>query len=516
MQSSRNMSLSASAVVLNNPDLESRYRQTKIIFTIGPATSQDAVLKQLILERVDICRINMAHANHDWARNIIRQIRRVCEETGRQIAIMMDIKGPEIRTGDLASPVFLEAGQLFDFLMAPPDGDTRSDGIQCVNVNYSNLINDVAIGDTVLVDSGLIRMQVVELLDQRIRCRVLIPGHLGNRRHINLPGVRVGLPSLTEKDQGDLRVGLEEGIDFIALSFVRDADALQSLRTVLNENNAKARIIAKIEDQQAISNIEDIIDASDGIMVARGDLGIECPYEELPIIQHQIIKSCRKKSRPVIVATHMLESMIEAPVPTRAEVSDVANAVLEKADAIMLSGETTTGKYPLECVRVFNRIARRIESVHHDDPTKDLHLPTPKGKMLRSAVYLANDIEDSGIVVFSRSGYLARMLSSLRPRVPIYAFTDIPELFRNLLILWGVEPFLMSFSEDPEETIKYSIDYLKRKKWVKDGQTLIVISNALAKDVIIDTLQIRKVEKAKIKKTDPPELQKWGALNLKP
>ncbi len=487
-------SLSISNVVMDNSDLEMKYRQTKIIFTIGPATSSDEVLKQLIDERVDICRINMAHATHEWTRGIIRQIKRVCGEAGRQIGIMMDIKGPEIRTGDIGEAIFLESGELFDFLMAAPGGDARLDGVRCINVNYPNLINDVSLGDTVLVDSGLIRMEVVEMLGDRIRCKVVIPGQLGNRRHINLPGVRVGLPSLTEKDQGDLAVGLDEGIDFIALSFVRDADALHSLRSVLTEYDSKARIIAKIEDQQAISNIEDIIEASDGIMVARGDLGIECPYEELPIIQHQVIKACIRKSRPVIVATHMLESMISAPVPTRAEVSDIANAVLEKADAIMLSGETTTGKYPVECVKVFKRISRRIESTHNDDPTKELQFPTPKGKMLRSAVYLANDIENCGIVVFSRSGYLVRMLSSLRPKVPIYAFTDIPELFRNLLILWGVEPFQMPFSEDPEDTIKDAFAYLKRRKWVKEGQTLIVISNALAKEKVIDTMQIRYVE----------------------
>lgn len=487
-------SLSVSNVTMDSSNLEMKYRQTKIIFTIGPATSSDEILKELINERVDICRINMAHATHEWTRGIIRQIKRVCEDASRQIGIMMDIKGPEIRTGDIGEAVYLKYGELFDFLMVIPEYDASQDGIRCINVNYPNLINDVSVGDTVLVDSGLMRMEVVGLLGDRIRCRVVIPGLLGNRRHINLPGVRVGLPSLTEKDQGDLTVGLEEGIDFIALSFVRDAEALHALRSVLNDYGSKARIIAKIEDQQAISNIEDIIEASDGIMVARGDLGIECPYEELPIIQHQVVKACIRKSRPVIVATHMLESMITAPVPTRAEVSDIANAVLEKADAIMLSGETTTGKYPVECVKVFKRIARRIESLHNDEPTKELHFPTPKGKMLRSAVYLANDIEDCGIVVFSRSGYLVRMLSSLRPKVPIYAFTDIPELFRNLLILWGVEPFQMDFSEDPEDTIKDAFAYLKRKKWVKDGQTLIVISNALAKGKVIDTLQIRYIE----------------------
>jgi pyruvate kinase len=487
-------SLSMSNLTMDNSSLEMKYRQTKIIFTIGPATSSDEILKQLISEQVDICRINMAHATHEWTRAIIRQIKRVCEEAGREIGIMMDIKGPEIRTGDIGEAIFLEIGEHFDFLMEVAVDDASRDGIRCINVNYSNLINDVSLGDTVLVDSGLIRMEVVEMFGDRIRCKVIIPGLLGNRRHINLPGVRVGLPSLTEKDRGDLMVGLAEGIDFIALSFVRDADALRALRAVLTEQGSKARIIAKIEDQQAISNIEDIIEASDGVMVARGDLGIECPYEELPIIQHQVIKACIRKSRPVIVATHMLESMISAPVPTRAEVSDIANAVLEKADAIMLSGETTTGKYPVECVKVFKRISRRIESIHKDEPTREIHLPTPKGKMLRSAVYLANDIEDCGIVVFSRSGYLVRMLSSLRPQVPIYAFTDIPELFRNLLILWGVEPFQIDFSSDPEDTIKDAFAYLKRKKWVKEGQTLIVISNALAKEKVIDTLQIRYVE----------------------
>jgi pyruvate kinase len=486
-------SLTGSTVILHNPALDARYRQTKIIFTIGPSTSKDHILKELIHQKVDICRLNMAHATHEWAHEIIHQIRRVCEQADRQIAIMMDVKGPEIRTGDMPEPLFLEPEQLFDFTMSATDHTSADEGVHCVNVNYPNLINDVALGDTVLVDSGLIHMKVEAVMEQRIRCRVTIPGRLGNRRHINLPGVRVGLPSLTEKDIADILLGVEENIDLFALSFVRDAAALHSLRSMLAECRSKALIIAKIEDQQAISNIDDIIEASDGIMVARGDLGIECPYEELPIIQHQIIKTCIKKSRPVIVATHMLESMIEAPVPTRAEVSDIAHAVLEKADAIMLSGETTTGKYPLECVKVFNRIARRIESLHDDEPTKDLHLPTPKGKMLRSAVYLANDIDNSGIVVFSQSGYLARMLSSLRPKVPIYAFTDIPELFRHLLILWGVEPFLMAFSDDPEETIKQSLEYLIRKKWVVEGQTLIYITNALAKEAVIDTLQIRKV-----------------------
>ncbi|WP_139556039.1 pyruvate kinase [Methylotetracoccus oryzae] len=494
MLTSQHSALLNSTVFLNDPSLETRYRQTKIVFTIGPATSSDEVLKQLIEEQVDICRLNMAHGDHAWTRATVRQVKRVCQETGRHIAILMDIKGPEIRTGDVGDPLYLEQGELFEFLMERSAERISPDGVRGVDVNYPGLANDVAVADRVLVDSGLIHMEVVTKQPDRIRCRVLIPGVLGNRRHINLPGVRVGLPSLTDKDRADIEVGLEEGVDFYALSFVRDAAAIEDLRSLLGASQSKARIIAKIEDQQGIANLDAIIEASDGVMVARGDLGIECPYEELPIIQHQIIKACIRKSRPVIVATHMLESMIEAPVPTRAEVSDVAHAVLEKADAIMLSGETTTGKYPVECVRVFKRIARRIESVHDDEPTRELALPTPKGKMLRSAVYLANDIQNSGIVVFSRSGYLVRMLSSLRPKVPIYAFTDIPALFRHLLILWGVEPFQMTFSENPEDTLGNALDYLKRRNWVTEGQHLVVISNALASGQVIDTLQIRTVQ----------------------
>lgn len=493
MIASHSDALLNSSVFINNPALEMRYRQTKIIFTIGPATSSDAVLKQLIDEQVDICRLNMAHGNHEWTRSTIRQVKRVCQEVERHIAILMDIKGPEIRTGDVGETINLEQGDLFDFWMERGQIRESVDGIRGVDVNYPNLVNDVAVGDRVLVDSGLIHMEVVSILEHQIRCRVLIPGPLGNRRHINLPGVRVGLPSLTEKDRADIAVGLEEGVDFYALSFVREAAALHDLRAHLEAHQSTARIIAKVEDQQAIANLEEIIEASDGVMVARGDLGIECPFEELPIIQHQIIKACIRKSRPVIVATHMLESMITAPVPTRAEVSDVAHAVLEKTDAIMLSGETTTGKYPVECVRVFKKIARRIESVHNDEPTKELVLPTPKGKMLRSAVYLANDIENSGIVVFSRSGYLVRMLSSLRPKVAIFAFTDSPSVFRHLLILWGVEPFLMDFSDNPEDTLGNAFDYLKRRNWVKEAQNLVVISDILARDKMIDTLQIRPV-----------------------
>ncbi len=477
-----------------NPAAAGKFRRTKIIFTVGPSTASEAKLRELIREGVDICRINMAHASHEWTREIITRVRKICKEVGRDIALLMDIKGPEIRTGPTDKPIVLEKGKAFDFLMPGHEESQPEDGIHGTTVNYPSLIEDLKVGDPVLVDSGLIRMRVVQILPGRIRCKVEIPGTMGSRRHINLPGVHVKLPAITQKDRDDVEVGIQERVNFYALSFVRQPEDIDILRQFLDERDSEAAIIAKIEDQQAISNLDEIIDASDGLMVARGDLGIECPYEDLPIIQHRAVKTCINLGKPVIVATHMLESMMENPVPTRAEVSDVAQAVLELADAIMLSGETTTGIYPLECVHVMKRIAEKMESAHKADPNRNLKLRSHKGKMLRSAAYLAHELDNAAIVVFTRSGHLAKRLSSLRPQCPIYAFTDQPALFHRLMILWGVEPFYIEFFEDPEDTIQSAFTYLVRRGWTKEGDTLIVITNALAHEKVIDTTQIRTVE----------------------
>ena len=323
-------------------------RQTKIIFTLGPATDSEEMLEQLITGGADVARLNMAHANHEWTRDVIRRIRTVSQRVGREIAIMMDIKGPEIRTGDVEAPIELKVGEEFDFTVRPGGEPGQSpEEIRSVGVNYENLVNDISIGDIVLVDNGLMRFEVTDKIDgRRIRCKVLIDGQLTSRRHINLPGVKVNLPAFTEKDRRDTLVGIEEGIDFVALSFVREASDITTLREFLLENGSKARIIAKIEDQSAIQNLDEIINACDALMVARGDLGIECPLEDLPVIQRRALKACFDRGRAVIIATHMLESMIESPVPTRAEITDVANAVYEEADCVMLSGETTIGKIP--------------------------------------------------------------------------------------------------------------------------------------------------------------------------
>jgi pyruvate kinase len=470
-----------------------KLHKTKIIFTIGPATQDEATLEELIKAGVDICRINMAHADHQWSRDIIRRVRTVCDRVGRQIAIMMDVKGPEIRTGDVPEPFDLTKDELLEFTYGEGIGGRTAEGLRRVDVNYRGFAEDIKEGDTVLVDSGLIRMRVLHIEGTRVRCQVLIPGMMGNRRHINLPGVRVNLPALTKKDRGDVDVGIRENIEFFALSFVREPKDLEEFHAYLDERGSSAKIIAKIEDQQAISNLDGIIRASDGLMVARGDLGIECPFEDLPIIQTRAVNCCIHSTKPVIVATHMLESMIESPIPTRAEVTDIANAIREQADCVMLSGETTIGKYPVECVKTIQRIATRIEEEETEVLRRDLELRLPRSKMLRSAAFLAHEMEGS-LVVFTRRGIFAQKLASLRPNVPIYAFTDNPTLHRQLSIMRGVEPFYIEFDHDHEATIQRAFGCLKRQGWRKEGDPLVVITKMYAGEKLIDSTQIRNID----------------------
>ena len=474
-------------------------RRTKIVFTIGPATDGEEMLEKLIgTQFVDVCRINMAHANHDYVRTVVRRIRAVSEKVGRHIAIMMDVKGPEIRTGDLENPIKLEVGEIFDFTIKPGNvGPTGSEEIRSVDVNYAELVNDIDVGSIVLVDNGLIRLEVLEKQKTRIRCRVTISGELSSRRHINLPGVKVNLPALTEKDERDTLVGIEEGIDFFALSFARESSDLQLLRKFLDNNDGRdAKIIAKIEDQMAISNLYSIIQECDGLMVARGDLGIECPFETLPTIQRRAVKSCLTLGKPVIIATHMLESMISHPMPTRAEVSDVANAVLEEADCVMLSGETTIGKYPVQCVEAINKISREID--RHGQKTEfaqNLSLDSDKAKIQHSAVVMANELNAVAIVCFTRTGSMARGVSALRPRrSPIFAFSNSETTIRQLRLHYGVVPFQMIFCTEPDATVGRAFTQLVKRGYLIPGDKVVVVSDILASDRVIDSIQLRTVD----------------------
>nr|WP_236649807.1 pyruvate kinase [Rhodopirellula sp. SM50] len=473
-------------------DTQRPFRHTKIVATIGPATETLEKLEALIEAGVDIIRLNMAHGSVEWVGEIIARIRQASHHVGREVAIMMDVKGPEVRTGPVDAPIELKSGDRLELHTQP--FQLCDDGVHRVSVNYPDLPADVEVGATVLIDSGLLRTKVMQKTDCSVVLEVITPGKLGSRRHINLPGTRINLPALTNKDESDLRAGVAAGLDFVALSFVRQAADIATLQAFLDELDCCAKIIAKIEDQAGVENMEEIIRQSDGVMVARGDLGIEIEYHKLPLVQTQLVNACQVQGKPVIIATHLLESMIQSPIPTRAEISDVSNAIREQADAIMLSGETTVGAYPLEAVEVLKNIVESIEPSVDGQINRRIQLHTPKAKMLRSAVVLAKELGHSGVVVFTRSGFLAYVLGAMRAQeVPIYAFTDIPSTFHQLMLPWGVEPFLMEFSDDPEHTIQKALAQLKARGWATRGEWLVVITNALADDKIIDTLQLRQV-----------------------
>src|SRR6266516_3520306 len=419
-------------------------RKTKIICTLGPATGHTDVLRQLIEQGTDMFRLNMSHADHRSAREVVPRIRQLAEEARRPVAILLDTQGPAIRTGDLKINLDLKADDILELTV----GDAESEEPYSVHVNYDGLVDDVAVGDTVLVDNGMIRLVVLEKRGKRIRCKVITPGTLGSRRHINLPGVRVNLPPLTQKDLGDIALGVEMKVDFIAVT--------------------------------------------DAIMVARGDLGIEWPIEELPIIQRKIVKLCARLGKPVVVATHMLESMIHNPLPTRAEITDVANAVFEQADAIMLSGETSVGAYPVECVRILNRVAVRIERSGGAGYAKAAVLEDVRQKTVASAVVLANSLPRARIIVFTRHGTMARNTSNLRPEhATIFAFTPSEEVRRQLALCWGTYPVRIKFTDDPNATIEAAERYLRDAGLTLPGDNLVIISDLRAGETLVDTVQLR-------------------------
>ncbi|HAM72122.1 MAG TPA: pyruvate kinase [Verrucomicrobiales bacterium] len=466
-------------------------RKTKIVVTLGPATESPEMLGKLLDAGMDVARLNMSHAPHDWIRRVVKDLREAASVRQRQLAILLDTQGPAIRTGDLPASLDLKPGQKFTLTVR----GEKSEEQHSVDVNYAGFVNDISVGDVVLLDNGEIHMKVLGKSENKVECEVLTPGKLGSRRHINLPGVKVSLPALTSKDLADVQVGLDVGVDFIALSFVREARDIQQLRAVIEAHSHRPLIIAKIEDQQAVANLDSIVATADGVMVARGDLGIECPYEDLAIIQRRIVKTCLRVGKPVIVATHMLESMIENPMPTRAEISDVANAVFEQADAIMLSGETTVGKYPVKCVEVFDRIARRIERSGAPAIPQRGELSTPRQKLVKSAGLLAEDLEAEAILVFTIRGNMARHAASFRPFHPkVYALCESEEVARSLALIWGVQSFVLKFNHQrPEENIEEALAYMTFNGHLHKGNQVVIISGITAGDQIVDVVEMRVV-----------------------
>ncbi len=467
-------------------------RKTKIVATLGPATDSAEMIGQLIDAGVNVFRLNMSHAPHDWVRRVVTDIREISANLQQHVAIMMDTQGPAIRTGDLSMPLDLKPGQKFTLTVR----GEKSEEEASVDVNYANFVNDIAVGDVVLLDNGALEMKVLAKTGNKVKCEVLTSGKLGSRRHINLPGVKVSLPALTAKDIKDVMLGLEVKVDLIALSFVREARDLLQLRELFADQHQKPFVIAKIEDQQAVMNLDAIVNEADGIMIARGDLGIEIPFEDLPIVQRRVVKTCLHMGKPVIVATHMLESMIVSPMPTRAEVTDVANAVYEQADAIMLSGETTVGKFPLKCIEVFHRVATRIEATGMPDFQADPILSTPRQKLVKSAVVMADELKAAAVLVITRGGNMARYTAWLRPRHSrIYALCPRDEVARPLALCWGITPMVVPFDMiNPENTIEASLKIMKDQGRFQPGSTIVIIGSIMVnEDNIVDAVQMRVI-----------------------
>jgi pyruvate kinase len=465
-------------------------RRTKIICTLGPASESSEIIEKMILAGTDAFRLNMSHAKHDWVRDIVPRVRAIARELDRKVGLLLDTQGPAIRTGLLERDLDLAIGDILEITFR----GAQSTEPKSITVNYDDLMDDVSVGKVVLLDNGLMHVRVLGKENNRIRTVVLTAGTLGSRRHINLPGVDVNLPALTKKDLADVALGIELGVDFVALSFARKREDLDQLRKLLQKGGSMAAVVAKIESQSAVDSIDDMIWATDVLMIARGDLGIECPMEELPIIQRRIVKRCLRIGKPVIVATQMLESMIHNPVPTRAEVTDVANAVFEQADAIMLTGETTSGRYPVECVKVLDRVALRIERSGGAGYGKDALLEDSRQKTVAAAVSLANSLPRAKIVVFTRHGTMARYVSNLRPhRAPIFAFTPSDEVCRQLAVCWGTFPAQLDFTVDPNATIEAAEKHLHAQKLIAPNDNLVVLSDVRAGDGLVDCVQLREV-----------------------
>ena len=459
-------------------------RRTRLLATLGPASDSDETIEALIAAGADCFRINMSHAKHEVARDTVRRIRRIAVGSEYPVGILFDLTGPSIRTGTLDEAYQLKKDDRVEFRVE----EAKATLPISTTVNYDGILNDVKVGNKLIVDNGTLLMEIESIADDHLVAINNTPGELGSRRHINLPGTRLNLPALTEKDRKDLDLAVECQADFVAGSFVRDAKHVKELKAEIKRLGGHAQVISKLEDQEAMKNLDSIIDASDVIMVARGDLGIEVHIEELPILQRKIVKRCQEKGKRVIVATHMLESMISNPTPTRAEVTDVANAVFEEADVLMVSGETSIGKYPVACLEVLDRVARRIERSGGLGFSENSDLQTDKQKTIRSAVQLADSIPGAVMAVFTRSGATAHHAALMRPRAPIFAFTLNEQVRRFLTLSRGVRSFCIDFENSPRLTIAKGIETLRQERNLKPGTPVIVVSDTLQDDRPVNTI----------------------------
>jgi pyruvate kinase len=449
-------------------------RNTKIVCTIGPASEKPEVLKKLILAGMNVARLNFSHGSHEEHEARIRTIRACAQELNRNVAIMLDTKGPEIRTCLLKDgQVTLKTGERFILTSEQIEGDQEK-----VSVTYDEFARDVHVGARILIDDGLIDLVVKEIHGKEVHCTIVDGGVLKNRKGVNLPKIAVNLPAITEKDIADINFGIRQKVDFIAASFVRKASDVLHIRQLLEEQGANIEIIAKIENEEGVTNCEEILAVVDGLMVARGDLGVEIPTEEVPLVQKRLISLCNNLGKPVITATQMLDSMQNNPRPTRAEASDVANAIFDGTDAIMLSGETAAGKFPVESVETMDRIARKAESspMYSEKVTKLTQSckATITDAMGRAVTWTASSLSAAAILTPTESGYTAKIVSKYRPACPIVAITPHVDVMHKLSLVWGVYPILSESPDNTDEMMEKAIEATVREKIVKRGDLIIL------------------------------------------
>jgi pyruvate kinase len=450
-------------------------RKTKIVCTIGPSSESLPALKQLISAGMNVARLNFSHGDFEEHGNRIRNIREACQQLGKTVAILLDTKGPEIRTGKLKEDAY-ELVQDETIVLTTEEllGDNKR-----LSVTYKQLPRDVQVGSTILIDDGLIGLTVTAIRGTEIECRIVNGGTIKSKKGVNVPGVRISLPGITEKDAGDIVFGIQQGVDFIAASFVRKASDVLEIRKLLEEHEAQhIQIISKIENQEGVHNLDEILEVSDGLMVARGDLGVEIPAEEVPLVQKRMIKKCNHVGKPVITATQMLDSMQRNPRPTRAEASDVANAIFDGTDAIMLSGETAAGKYPVESVQTMSRIAERAELAldHHEIFVRQstAQQTTITEAISQSVANSALDLDAKAIITPTESGYTARMVSKYRPKSPIIAITRNEQVMRRLCLIWGVLPITGKEAHNTDEMFQFAVEDTRQAGHIKLGDLVII------------------------------------------
>ena len=438
---------------------------------------------------MNVARLNMSHSDHKNAKKIIERIKKLNKSLKIPVGILLDTQGPEIRTGDTSQVVNLEPGQLVSFTIRDEvDVETTS-----IRVHYDELIESVNVGTLISLDNGLLNFKVLKKSKNELECKVLDGGKLGSKRHVNLPGIRINLPSVTEKDKRDIAFGLQEDVDFIALSFVRNPSDIDDLKKILKKNAKKVKIISKIEDREGLANIEGICEVSDSVMVARGDLGIETDLANLPNIQRKIMSNCAKYGVRSIVATHLLESMIDNPTPTRAEVTDVANAIYEGADAVMLSGETTIGKYPIESVKFISRIAKQTEKYRTLGYENQLISKTDWQHLGVAAKDIAESIKADGIIAITRSGQTAEIVANAKPfMIPIFAFSNNKKTIKQLSLTGSVHAYKSSMYPDHEKNLQSIMKILKKELSPTTELKFVVISGILSEHSA-DAIEVRSL-----------------------